>query len=83
MVRTLLLAGISLNKITELRDLLEEYAYRLTDRRRMSDIVPFILAHEKEKLKNEVSGKPLSIIFDGTSRLGEVSAIVLRFIDSE
>jgi len=44
--------------------------------------VPFILDQEKEKLKNEIANKPLSIIFDGTNRLGELLAVVVRFIDS-
>ena len=70
-VRTFLSAGVALNKIPDIRDLLEEHAYRLTDRRQMSDLVPFILDQEKEKLKHEMAGKPLSIVFDGTSRLGE------------
>ena len=43
----------------------------------MSDIVPFILAHEKEKFKKDITGKALSIIFDETSRLGEVFANVM------
>jgi len=81
-VRTFLSAGVALNKIPEFRDLLEEHAFRLTDRRRMSDLVPFILAQEKDKLKTEIADKPLSIIFDGTSRLGEVFALVIRFVDS-
>jgi len=42
----------------------------------MSDLLLFILDQEKEKLKNEIADKPLSIIFDGTSRLGELLAIV-------
>jgi len=53
-VHAFLLAGISLNKVPALRDILEEHAYHLTDRWQMSDIVPFILAHEKEKLKSDV-----------------------------
>ena len=81
-VRTFLSAGVALNKIPEFRDLLEEHAFRLTDRRRMSDLVPFILDQEKEKIKNEIADKPLSIIFDGTSRLGELLGVVVRFIDS-
>jgi len=36
----------------------------------MSDLVPFILVQEKEKLKKEIADKPLSIIFDGKNRLG-------------
>ena len=47
-VRTFLAAGVALNKLPEFRDLLEENAFRLTDRRRMSDLVPFIHDQEKE-----------------------------------
>ncbi len=49
----------------------------------MSDIVPLILGQEQAKIKEEISGKPVSIIFDGTSRWGEAFAIVVHFIDSE
>ena len=80
--RTFLSAGVPLNKIPIFRSLLEEIGFRLTDRRRMSDIVPLILQQEKEKIRNEISGKCLSVIFDGTSRLGEVFVIVIRFVDS-
>ena len=49
----------------------------------MSDIVPFILSQEKEKIKLEVTGKSLSVMFDGTSRLGEIFVIVIRFVDPD
>ena len=80
--RTYLSASVPLNKIPIFRSLLEEIGLRLTDRRRMSDIVPLILQQEKEKIRNEISGKCLSVIFDGKSRLGEVFVIVICFVDS-
>ena len=80
-VKTFLTAGVPLNKIPAFRELLEENGYRLTDRRHLSDLIPFILAQEKEKLKASISGHQISIIFDGTSRLGEVFIIVVRYID--
>ena len=80
---TFLLAGMPLNKLLAFRDLLEEHAYRLSDRHHMSDLVPFILTQERGKIKEEIAGKPVSIIFDGTSKLGEVFVIVARFLDSE
>ena len=49
----------------------------------MSDVVPFILAQEQAEIKEEIAGKPLSTIFDGTSRLGEAMTIVARFIGPE
>ena len=76
MVCNLLSAGVPLNKIPLFRELLEENGFRLTDRQRMSDIVPFILSQEKGKIKLEVTGKSLSVMFDGTSKLGEIFAIV-------
>ena len=51
-VCTFLSARVALNKIPEFRDLLEQNTFHLTDRQRMSDLVPFILDQEKE-LKND------------------------------
>ena len=47
----------------------------------MLDLVPFILEEERSRIKEEISGKHLSLVFDGTSRLGEVLAVVIRYID--
>ena len=38
----------------------------------MLQLVPFVLEQEKSLIKEEIKGKYLSIIFDGTSRLGEI-----------
>ena len=65
------------------RDLLEENAYHLTDRCNMHDYVPFILKEEEALIKQEIEGKFVYAIFDGTSRLGEALAIVLRFISDD
>ena len=46
-VRTFLSARVALNKIPEFRDLLEQNTFHLTDRQRMSDLVPFILDQER------------------------------------
>ena len=43
--------------------------------------MPFILKQEKDLLRSEVKGKKLSMVFDSTSRLGEVLAVVIRFVD--
>lgn len=82
-MRNFLSAGVPLNKIPLLRELLEENGFRLTDRRRMSDIVPFILSREKEKIKREITGRCLSVTFDGTSRLGELFVVVICFVDPD
>lgn len=48
----------------------------------MTDLVPFILSQEQAEVKKVIMGRPLSVIFDGTTRLGEAIAIVVRFIDN-
>lgn len=82
-VTAFLKAGVPLSKIDSFRELLEENAYRLTDRRNMHDYVPFILKDEENRIRQEIDGKQLSIIFDGTSRLGEALAIVVRFVNDD
>ena len=54
--------------------------YRLTDERGMRDLIPFVHTNEGNKIKEELSGKNVFIIFDDTTRLGEAFAIVQRFI---
>ena len=76
-------AGIPLAKLVHFRDILEENALRLTDSSHMLDLIPFILEQEKSKIKDEIKGKFISIIFDGTSRLGEVLAVVIRYVDQD
>ena len=80
-LRTFLKAAIPLSKLDAFRDLLEENAVRLTDRRHMSDLVPFLHSQEQDDIKSEISNRPLSVIFDGTTRLGEALAIVVRYVD--
>ena len=46
----------------------------------MCDLIPLILHDEYKKTKKEISGQPLSVIFDSTSRMGESLAIVIRFV---
>ena len=72
-----------LHKLVYFRDLLEENAFRLTDRRHMSDLIPFILEEEQARIKNEIAGKAVSVIYDGTTRLGEALAIVLRYVGND
>ena len=82
-VSTFLKAGVPLSKMDSFRDLLEENAFRLTDRRNMQDYVPFILKEEETRIQSEIDGQQLSVILDGTSRLGEALAVVLRFVNSD
>ena len=82
-VSAFLRAGIPLNKFEMFRELFEETGYRLTDRRNMHDLIPFIHKQEFERIREEISGKDVSVVFDGTTRLGEALAIVIRYVDPD
>ena len=56
-VVTFLRAGVPLAKIDQFRDLLEEHAYSLSDRRGMCDMIPFIQSEEQQQIKTELEGK--------------------------
>ena len=65
------------------RELLEKNSFRLSDRRHnMSDLIPLLLAQEQADVKGELCGRPVSVVFDGTTRLGEAMAVVVRYIDT-
>ena len=82
-VSAFLRAGVPLNKVELFRELFEETGYRLTDRRNIHDLIPFIHKEEFEKIQQEINGKDVSVIFDGTTRLGEALAIVIRYVNSD
>ena len=46
----------------------------------MSDLIPFVLKKEQQRIKHEISSEFVSVIFDGTSRLVEALAVVVRFV---
>ena len=81
-VENFLKAGIPLAKVDDLRALLEENGLKLTHSSHLADYIPLLLRQEKELLKNEIQGVPVSIVFDGTTREGEALAIVVRFVRS-
>ena len=50
----------------------------------MAQLIPFLHCKEEDELKKEISGAPyVAVIFDGTSRLGEALAVVLRYVDAD
>ena len=77
-VKAFLAAGVPLSKVGHFRELLEETGFRLTDKRHLFDLIPFILEEEKQINKVSIQGKWLSVIFDGTSHCGEALAILVR-----
>ena len=78
LVEAFLSAGIPLSKIDNL------CSFFLTAHGHLSQMIPSIIEKEKETLKTELSlVDGCSVIFDGSTRLGEALAIVVRFVDDE
>ena len=71
--------GIALAKVDSLRGLLEEGALKLTHSSHSADYVPVIKGEGKKWICSEIDDQDVSIIFDGTTWLGETLAVVLRF----
>ena len=70
-VTAFLQSGVPLSKVEYFRDILELYGYRLTDRRHLSDLIPFIRAQEESTIRKALNHTPISVIFDGTTNLGK------------
>ena len=50
----------------------------------MAQLVPFLLNNGISLIKNDLSTAPTTaVIFDGSTRLGEVLAIMVRCLDKE
>ena len=78
-----LCAAIPLGKVDCFRQVLEENALRLTDHSHLANLVPFVHQEQHTRLKEEMRDKQVSVIFDGTTRLGEAMVVVLRFISKD
>ena len=62
---------------------MEDNGYRLTDHRHMTDMVSFALNKEQTRIKGEIKGKHVAIIFDGTTCLGEALAVVVKQVTQD
>ena len=78
-VRTFLRAGVPLGKVDTFRKLLEENAFRLCDSSNLRELIPFVRKQEQVSLVDEVNGKLVSVIFDGTTHVCEALVIILRY----
>ena len=82
-VTAMLQAGVALNKIDIFRELLEENGLALTSSTNLRQLLPFILSEEMKMLKEEIMGKHVSIIFDGTTHVCEAMVVVIRYVTSD
>ena len=78
-VEACLYAGIPMEKIDHLRELLERGGTALTDSHNLKALVPKIETFELERLRKELVGQRVCVIYDGTTRLGECIAVLLRW----
>ena len=47
----------------------------------LSQLIPLVFAKEKDTVKSALFGQFLSIVFDGSSRLGKAVLVVVRYVD--
>ena len=82
-ITAFLQAGVPINEVTCFRQILEENAYRLTDRSHMANHITFIVEQEKLKVRQDIGDHCVTVIFDGTTQLGEALVVVIRYLDDD
>ena len=82
-IAAVLKSGIPVFKLVCFRELLEENAFALTNVPNMRQLLPFVLGQESDRVKAALSGRPISIIFDGTKHLCEALMIVVRYLTDD
>ena len=83
MVQSFLKSGIPLNKIDKMWDILEENGYSLSSSTHLRQLVPFIHDSEMSLVQQEISGRNVSLIFDGTTHVAEAFVVILRYVDDQ
>lgn len=84
-VRSMLQAGIPLAKLDYIRPLLEKSStLSLTESTHMAQYIPFVLEEEQGLIKEEMKeATGFTVVFDGSTRLGEALAIIVRYVDGD
>ena len=83
MVAAFMKAGIPLQKLDALRPTLERNGCCMTDSSHMRQYIPKLEEIEVQHLRQEVQGRKLGIVFDGSSRLGECMVVLVRWIQDD
>lgn len=60
---------------------MEENGYALTSSQHLGELIPPILSEEHRKITEQISQRPVSLIYDGTTHVAE-AVVVLRFVDN-
>ena len=85
-VAGLLSGGILLSNADVLHPIFEKYGHRLISATNLAKLIPAVLENEREKIKSELELediKEASVIFDGTARLGEALAVIIRYLQED
>ena len=93
-MESFLSGAIPLSKIDSLRRLLERGGHRLSSSSKMAELVPTVHDNEMKRLREELhlemtasssqhksQALDFSVIFDGSTRLGEAIAILERYVN--
>lgn len=76
-------AGIPLEKIDSVRTVLERGGVGLTHSSHLKLFIPKIEGFEMRRLIAEVKDQPICLIYDGSTRLGECTAVLMRWCSAE
>ena len=76
-------AGIPINKIDSFQDLLMEDAYRLTSSQHLRELIPVVHLEQQDNIRNSISDREISVIFDGTTHVAEATVIIVRYISDQ
>ena len=83
-VRTFMGCGVALNKLDAgMGKLLNRAGLSTTSSSDMRQYVPMVTEAEIEELILELRGQWVCLIFDGTTRLGEIVCLLVRFCTSD
>jgi hypothetical protein len=81
--RAFLAAGIPLNRLKILREALDDICSKSlgSTNNLAAEYIPLILQGEEEEQCSELSNKTVALIFDATPRMGDVFALLARFVE--
>jgi hypothetical protein len=80
-LQTAMSAGTPLAQIDTWAALLSESGRRVPRASNLAQLIPLALYCEMEKIKEQVAGQQVSVVFDGTTSECEVIAVVVRYAD--
>ena len=63
-----------------IREIFEDQGYSLSHSSNLSSMIDVINKEEKNKVKREIVGSNVSIIFDGTTHVADALNIILGFV---